>query len=43
MHPQVQDYVCTPCGHPYHKPCLISWFDHKLLCPICKTTIPPLI
>ena len=28
--------VLLPCGHPFHKECLLLWSAHSSLCPICK-------
>lgn len=32
--------VVTPCGHPFHKECLLFWLDGgKKACPICRYEI----
>ena len=37
-----KEFYETPCGHRFHKTCLISWVEHKLICPCCRTNIPPI-
>jgi len=32
----------TPCDHVFHRPCLESWFEVKMECPICRAVLPPL-
>ena len=27
----------TACGHLFHTKCLLTWFDHQPVCPLCKT------
>ena len=27
----------TRCGHVFHESCLLEWFQHKPVCPLCKT------
>lgn len=29
--------MITRCGHVFHTSCLLEWFAHKPLCPLCKT------
>ena len=28
-----------PCGHIYHKKCLLPWFERKMLCPTCNVPV----
>lgn len=32
----------TPCNHAFHTECLVRWMEEKLICPLCRETIPPL-
>lgn len=32
--------MVTPCGHCFHRECLIQWFDQDLICPVCRTELP---
>ena len=34
-------FMKTPCGHNFHVKCLKQWMDTKLLCPNCRTVLPP--
>lgn len=27
----------TACGHIFHTKCLLAWFEHQPVCPLCKT------
>ena len=36
-------YMQTPCAHNFHEKCLKSWMEHKLICPCCRMSIPPVI
>lgn len=36
-------YMETPCKHRFHEVCLKSWMEHKLVCPCCRSNIPPVI
>jgi hypothetical protein len=29
-----------PCGHRYHKNCLLEWLRTKHSCPVCRVTLP---
>eukprot|EP01029_Cantina_marsupialis_P015464 TRINITY_DN33935_c0_g1_i1.p1 TRINITY_DN33935_c0_g1~~TRINITY_DN33935_c0_g1_i1.p1 ORF type:complete len:682 (+),score=121.72 TRINITY_DN33935_c0_g1_i1:157-2202(+) len=33
-------YMLTPCGHLFHKSCLLEWMNIRLECPTCRTAIP---
>jgi len=39
INPQATHCMATPCGHYFHEPCLLAWFDKKRECPICKRQI----
>lgn len=30
----------TPCGHFFHKQCLLMWMEEKLTCPLCRLPLP---
>lgn len=30
------DKVKLRCGHYFHSDCILSWFDKKMNCPLCK-------
>jgi hypothetical protein len=30
----------TPCGHAFHKDCLLRWMDERMDCPLCRTRLP---
>lgn len=32
----------APCGHLYHKECLLQWMRHSNTCPLCRRDILPL-
>lgn len=32
--------MVTPCNHIFHTSCLVSWMDHKEVCPICRSQLP---
>lgn len=34
-------YMKTPCAHNFHVKCLQQWMDKKLLCPNCRSILPP--
>lgn len=44
----LQDYIkqkdalimVTPCNHYYHTSCLISVMNFKMMCPVCRKTLP---
>jgi hypothetical protein len=36
-------YMQTPCGHRFHEDCLKNWMEQKLVCPCCRSSIPPVI
>lgn len=37
-----ESYMVTPCDHMFHTPCLESWMNYKLQCPVCRSPLPPL-
>ena len=34
-------YMLAPCNHLFHASCLRQWMDQKMLCPVCRTDLPP--
>lgn len=37
-----RNYMVTPCRHIFHSECLEGWMRLRLVCPICRETLPPL-
>ncbi|XBW38607.1 hypothetical protein QEN19_004196 [Hanseniaspora menglaensis] len=37
-----KEYMITPCNHVYHVECLTYWMNNKLVCPVCRSNLPPL-
>lgn len=35
--------MTTPCGHSFHRECLQRWMDERLVCPMCRAPLPPLV
>jgi transmembrane E3 ubiquitin-protein ligase len=35
-------YMVTPCRHIFHSECLEGWMRLRLVCPICRESLPPL-
>jgi len=35
--PLAAGLTVTRCGHVFHTHCIFQWFEHKPLCPLCKT------
>jgi len=35
-------YMVTPCRHVFHSACLEGWMKFRLVCPVCRETLPPL-
>jgi len=33
--------MTTPCGHSFHRECLIRWMSEDLVCPMCRSQLPP--
>jgi HRD ubiquitin ligase complex, ER membrane component len=33
------DYIDLPCGHAFHSDCILSWFEKKMDCPICRMKV----
>jgi hypothetical protein len=29
--------VYMPCGHKFHSYCVLTWFEKKMECPMCRT------
>lgn len=36
------NYMVTPCRHIFHAECLENWMDLRLVCPVCRETLPPI-
>ena len=28
--------LLLPCGHCFHTPCILKWFEKQMNCPICR-------
>ena len=37
-----RNYMVTPCRHIFHTECLEGWMNLRLVCPICRETLPSL-
>lgn len=37
-----RNYMVTPCRHIFHTECLEGWMDLRLVCPVCRESLPPL-
>ncbi len=37
-----RNYMVTPCRHIFHAECLEGWMNLRLVCPVCRETLPPL-
>ncbi|KPI36042.1 DSC E3 ubiquitin ligase complex subunit 1 [Cyphellophora attinorum] len=35
-------YMVTPCRHVFHTACLEGWMDMRLVCPVCRESLPSL-
>jgi hypothetical protein len=33
-------FMITPCGHIFHRHCLLRWLEERLLCPTCRHSLP---
>jgi len=42
IEPNIGQTSVTPCDHIFHRTCLEQWFEVKMECPICRSTLPPL-
>lgn len=38
--PDDEEAMVTPCGHAYHKECLLQWMNERLECPVCRAPLP---
>ena len=34
-------FMTTPCGHSFHPSCLEAWMIQSMVCPCCRTQLPP--
>jgi len=34
-----EDIVESPCGHQFHRNCIVDWFEHGNFCPVCRATL----
>lgn len=32
--------MVTPCGHGFHRACLLQWMEQDMICPVCRTELP---
>lgn len=39
----MKKFMQTPCKHNFHPQCLQDWMEHKLVCPCCRESIPPIL
>ena len=37
-----RNYMVTPCRHIFHAECLEGWMCLRLVCPVCRESLPPL-
>ena len=37
---ETSKFFKTPCGHRFHKACLVDWMGQKHQCPVCRKVIP---
>jgi hypothetical protein len=35
-----KEFFKTPCGHKFHKECIVYWLKVKDKCPICRNDLP---
>ena len=36
------NYMVTPCRHIFHAECLEGWMNLRLVCPVCRESLPPM-
>lgn len=39
----LKEVMITPCDHLFHTNCLMTWMEHQLKCPVCRSILPCLI
>lgn len=39
---QRRQYMVTPCRHIFHSGCLEGWMKYRLVCPVCRESVPGL-
>ena len=32
--------MVAPCGHSFHEECMVKWLEIKLICPMCRKSLP---
>jgi hypothetical protein len=37
---EIDEFMMTPCGHRFHKKCLLDWMSSKHECPNCRAYLP---
>ena len=35
-----KNIMITPCNHCFHTECLLTWYEKKESCPVCRTALP---